>query len=48
MIEVQEMSNKEIKEVLERVGYGHLACARNNRPYVVPIHYVYDKPKVYI
>ena len=48
MIEVQEMTNKETKEVLERVGYGHLACTRNNRPYVVPIHYVYDKLKIYI
>jgi len=48
MIEVQVMSNKEIAEVLERVGYGHLACARNNRPYVVPIHYVYDGQSIYI
>jgi nitroimidazol reductase NimA-like FMN-containing flavoprotein (pyridoxamine 5'-phosphate oxidase superfamily) len=48
MIEVQEMTNKEIDEVLARVGYGHLGCARNDRPYVVPIHYVYDKLKVYI
>ena len=48
MIEVQEMANKGIKEVLARVGYGHLACARNNRPYVVPIHYVYDGSSIYI
>jgi nitroimidazol reductase NimA-like FMN-containing flavoprotein (pyridoxamine 5'-phosphate oxidase superfamily) len=48
MIEVQVMTNSEIDEVLARVGYGHLACARNNRPYVVPIHYVYDKLKIYI
>jgi len=48
MIEVQEMTNSEIDEVLARIGYGHLACARNNRPYVVPIHYVYDKLKIYI
>jgi uncharacterized protein len=48
MNEVQEMTNSEIDEVLARVGYGHLACASNNRPYVVPIHYVYDKLKIYI
>ena len=47
MIEVQEMSNTEIEEILQRVGYGHLACARDNRPYVVPIHYVYSKPDIY-
>jgi nitroimidazol reductase NimA-like FMN-containing flavoprotein (pyridoxamine 5'-phosphate oxidase superfamily) len=48
MIEIQEMTNSEIDEVLAQVGYGHLACARNNRPYVVPIHYAYDKLKIYI
>lgn len=48
MIEVQEMVNSEIEELLARVGYGHLACARDNRPYIVPIHYVYDKPDIYI
>lgn len=48
MLEVQEMTNNEIEEVLGRVGYGHLACARDNRPYVVPVHYAYDKPNIYI
>jgi nitroimidazol reductase NimA-like FMN-containing flavoprotein (pyridoxamine 5'-phosphate oxidase superfamily) len=48
MIEVLEMAKREIDEVLARVGYGHLACAQNDRPYVVPIHYVYDKLKIYI
>lgn len=48
MLEVQEMTNNEIEEVLARVGYGHLACARDNRPYVVPVHYAYDKSHIYI
>lgn len=48
MIEVQEMANSEIEDVLSRVGYGHLACARSDRPYIVPIHYAYDKPDIYI
>lgn len=48
MIEVQEMVNSEIEEVMSRVGYGHLACARNDRPYIVPIHYAYNKPDIYI
>jgi nitroimidazol reductase NimA-like FMN-containing flavoprotein (pyridoxamine 5'-phosphate oxidase superfamily) len=48
MIEVQEMTNKEMEAVLRRVGYGHLACARDNRPYIVPIHYAYDKPNIYV
>jgi nitroimidazol reductase NimA-like FMN-containing flavoprotein (pyridoxamine 5'-phosphate oxidase superfamily) len=48
MIEVQEMKNSEIEQVLRRVSYGHLACARDNRPYIVPIHYAYDKPNIYV
>ncbi len=48
MIEVQEMTDDEIEEVLQSVGYGHFACARNNKPYVVPISYVYSKPNIYI
>lgn len=48
MTEVEEMQNTESEEVLQRVGYGHFACARDNQPYVVPVHYVYDKPNVYI
>lgn len=48
MIEVQEMANEEIEEVLQSVGYGHFACARNNKPYVVPISYAYSKPNIYI
>lgn len=48
MIEIEEMGNSEIEDLLEKTGYGHLACARNNEPYVVPIHYAYAKPYVYI
>lgn len=48
MIAVEEMSNGQIKEVLKRVGYGHLGMARGIHPYVVPIHYAYDDPHIYI
>ncbi len=47
MIEIEEMGEKEMKRVLERVGYGHLGVVRDNRPYVVPIHYNYDEPHIY-
>ena len=47
MIEVQEMSDKEIEDILQRVGYGHLACALDDQPYVIPIHYVYSRPNIY-
>jgi nitroimidazol reductase NimA-like FMN-containing flavoprotein (pyridoxamine 5'-phosphate oxidase superfamily) len=48
MIAVEEMNNGQIREVLRRVGYGHLGLARGNHPYVVPVHYAYDDPYLYI
>lgn len=48
MIEVQEMSDEESKKLLGRVGYGHLGLVREARPYVIPVHYAYDEPHVYI
>lgn len=48
MIEVLEMRNSEIYELLERVGYGHLACCRDDQPYVLPIYYVYDGNEILI
>ena len=48
MLEVEEMGNSEIENLLSRIGYGHLACAKDNEPYVVPIHYAYSKPFIYI
>ncbi len=42
------MMNDGIEEVLQRVGFGHLACTENDRPYVVPIHYVYHGAKIYL
>ena len=46
--EVDEMEIAESEGVLMRVGYGHLACSRNDQPYVVPVNYFYEKPDVYI
>ena len=48
MIEILEMRPDEIRELLKRVGYGHLACARGDQPYVVPIYYVYDGSEILI
>lgn len=42
------MTDKDMKELLARVGYGHLGCAHHNRPYVVPIQYIYENSCIYI
>lgn len=48
MIEVEEMAAQEVHALLRRADYGHLGCARDNRPYVMPIHYAYEDPDIYI
>ena len=47
-MEVSELSNDEILEILKRVIYGHLACSRNDEPYVVPIHFVSGEGEIFI
>ena len=48
MIEILEMRNVEINALLRRVGYGHLACCRDDQPYVLPIYYVFDGNEIFI
>ena len=48
MLEVEDLYESEIGEVLGRVGFGHLACCRDDRPYVVPVHYAYDAGTIFI
>ncbi len=48
MIEVEDMRKNEINDFLSRQNYGHLGCAENNQPYVIPVHYAYDEPAIYV
>jgi uncharacterized protein len=47
MVEVEDMPKGEMLALLLRVGFGHLGCARDGRPYVVPMHYAYDSQDLY-
>jgi nitroimidazol reductase NimA-like FMN-containing flavoprotein (pyridoxamine 5'-phosphate oxidase superfamily) len=47
MLEVEDMSKAEMVALLLRVGFGHLGCTRDGRPYVVPMHYAYDSEDLY-
>lgn len=47
MIKVEDIPLDEMKAILLRVGFGHLGCARDGRPYVVPMHYAYDSENLY-
>ncbi len=47
MLKVEDMSPAEMHALLQRESFGHLGCARENRPYVVPMHYAYDGKELY-
>jgi uncharacterized protein len=37
-----------MQSLLSRAGFGHLGCAREGRPYVVPMNYAYDGESLYL
>ncbi|HEV3470335.1 MAG TPA: pyridoxamine 5'-phosphate oxidase family protein [Pyrinomonadaceae bacterium] len=47
MIKVRDMNIEEMQALIRRVGFGHLGCARDGRPYVVPMNYAYDSQDLY-
>lgn len=48
MIEIEEMRESEAREVLGQLNYAHLAVAKDNIPYVVPVHYAFDGQDLFI
>ncbi len=48
MLDIDIMGSKEIQSLLQQVGYGHLGCALEGRPYVVPIQYYLEDSTIYI
>lgn len=48
MIEIREMTDRDAIDLLAKAGYGHLGCSLGDRPYVVPIQYVYDNSFVFM
>ena len=47
MLKIEDMSPAEMHALLQRESFGHLGCARDGRPYVVPMHYAYDGKDLY-
>ena len=47
MLKVEDMAPAEMHALLQRESFGHLGCARDNRPYVLPMHYAYDGKELY-
>ena len=48
MLDIDEMNTKEMHDLLQKVGHGHLGCSLEGHPYVVPMHYYFDNPDIYI
>jgi uncharacterized protein len=44
---IREMSGQECCDLLARLGVGRLACARDNRPYIVPVYFAYEPDRLY-
>jgi len=46
-VKVQQLTNEECYRVLRDAGFGRLASARDNQPYVVPIYFVVGENCIY-
>ena len=47
MLRVEDMAPAEMHALLERESFGHLGCARDGRPYVLPMNYAYDGKELF-
>jgi nitroimidazol reductase NimA-like FMN-containing flavoprotein (pyridoxamine 5'-phosphate oxidase superfamily) len=45
--QIVDLDNEEIAELLQRTNFGHLGLSRNDRPYVIPIHFAYGRPGIF-
>ena len=44
---IHEMTDEQCRHALQQACVGRLGCARDNQPYVVPIHFAFDGICVY-
>jgi uncharacterized protein len=48
MLDIDEMGSAEMYRMLHKVGYGHLGCVHEGKPYVMPMHYYLDDLTIYL
>ncbi|HKP68621.1 MAG TPA: pyridoxamine 5'-phosphate oxidase family protein [Pyrinomonadaceae bacterium] len=46
--EILDLNEREIDDMLRRNNFGHFGCSLNEKPYVVPINFVYKMPFIYL
>jgi hypothetical protein len=44
---IQSMDAEQCRTMLARVGYGRLACSKDNQPYIVPTYFACEGDNVY-
>ena len=44
---ITKMRSRECRELLERLGFGRLACSSNDRPYIIPLYFCLDDDRLY-
>jgi nitroimidazol reductase NimA-like FMN-containing flavoprotein (pyridoxamine 5'-phosphate oxidase superfamily) len=44
---IQELTSQASLDLLARMRFGRLACARSTQPYVVPVYFVYNNNYLY-
>ncbi|MEP6706429.1 MAG: pyridoxamine 5'-phosphate oxidase family protein [Pyrinomonadaceae bacterium] len=47
MVNIEDMPPEEMRALLQGGSFGHLGCARDGRPYVVPMNYSYEGGALY-
>jgi nitroimidazol reductase NimA-like FMN-containing flavoprotein (pyridoxamine 5'-phosphate oxidase superfamily) len=47
MLKVEDMAPADMHALLQSESFGHLGCARDGRPYVLPMNYAYDGKELY-
>ncbi len=47
MLRVEDIAPAEMHALLMSASFGHLGCALEGRPYVVPMNYAYDGKELY-
>ena len=48
MLNIDEMSGKEMRELLRNVGYGHLGFIYEGKPNTIPMHYYLEDSVIYL
>jgi len=44
---IREMTESECLDLLARTGFGRLACAHDNQPYIIPLYFAYRAGYIY-